>query len=259
MQSGDLGDAEGNFHLHSLWQENGYQLIATDDGSPTLRWTQSETQESMHHMGGAYTETQLIYGEPLRDSLKKGGRHFLSVGLGLGYNEILLAIEALKHQLSPDQILLKSFESEKFLNSQFLAWCHHHAKPEQTFIYDQILSFFNSPFQALEIRYWLAQAHQMGHWILEGALSENTSLAAEYECIMYDAFSSKTSPLLWQESFLTQFLQAVASPNCQFSTFACTGNLKRALKATGFEVVLRPGFQSKRNSTLGLRAFSSHR
>jgi tRNA U34 5-methylaminomethyl-2-thiouridine-forming methyltransferase MnmC len=96
-------------------------------------------------------------------------------------------------------------------------------------------------------------AQKSGTWKLEGALMPGFEIAQKYECIFYDAFSSKTSPHLWQESFLLDFFAKACAANCIVSTYACTGALKRALKASGFEVILLEGFLGKRNRTMGVR------
>lgn len=235
-----------------FWKNHNYELVLTEDQSPTLRWLGAETQETMHHRGGAYSETQLIYGEPLRECLEGGGRRVLSVGLGLGYNEILTALEALKRQIPAKSFHLLSFESEDFLKNHFLSW----VRSSQTdMVYDEILHYFTDSSDS--VKDWLHEAYQLGAWRIEGALTPDFQMKDRWECLFYDAFSSKTSPYLWQEDFLTEFFARACAAKCWVSTYACTGALKRALKKNDFEVRIRDGFQSKRNSTLGFRFLSS--
>jgi tRNA U34 5-methylaminomethyl-2-thiouridine-forming methyltransferase MnmC len=236
-----------------FWKKHNYELVLTEDQSPTLRWLGSENLETMHHRGGAYSETQLIYGEPLRESLKAGGRSALSVGLGLGYNEVLVATEALKFQIPPQDFKLLSFESDPFLSAHFLLWVN---STDTNLIYDQIFQFFKDA-NLKEVKHWLQAARDQGSWILEGALTPETEFSNTYECIFYDAFSSKTSPYLWQEDFLKEFLRRVSAPETRVSTYACTGAFKRALKANQFQVLLKEGFHSKRDRTMGLKTTAS--
>lgn len=235
-----------------FWKKHNYEVVLTEDQSPTLRWLGAETQETMHHRGGAYSETQLIYGNPLRETLSRGGRSAISVGLGLGYNEILVADEAVRQGFGPSDISLLSFESESILVEQFLAWTESESGDQ---IYDQVAGFFPE-IQIQNVKKWLRDARAAEAWRIPGALQPGFEVMGRYECIFYDAFSSKTSPHLWAEEFLNEFFRKVCAPNCQISTYACTGALKRALKSSGFEVIVREGFQSKRNSTLGIRSFS---
>lgn len=237
--------------MSSQWHEHGYEIRITEDQSPTLHWIGSDTQEFMHHCGGAFSETQLIYGNPLRESLKNGGRSAISVGLGLGYNEILTAVECLRHQISPKDFRLLSFESEDILRDRFHQWVQG-----QSFeIYDLVLSFFlkEQILTAASVKSWLSEALQLGTWKSEKALGQDVQISQKYDLIFYDAFSSKTSPHLWDEQFLVKFFTEAVSEKGMVSTYACLGNLKRALKGTGFQIIVREGFKSKRNSTLGIR------
>jgi protein-L-isoaspartate O-methyltransferase len=90
----------------------------TADNSPTLRLISSATSkpESMHHSGGAATETKYIYGEAILKALTfQKDLNFLVVGLGLGYIEILISslIENAK---------IESYEIDEELRTHFLDW-----------------------------------------------------------------------------------------------------------------------------------------
>lgn len=234
-----------------------YELVLTDDGSPTFRDLgdrdgEGPKPETMHHRGGAYSETQLIYGNPLRLCLKAGGRRILSVGLGLGYNEILTTVECLKLGISPAEIQLLSFESEEPLRSAFLKWI----SGEPIEVYDMISQFF--AFDSLKIRQWLQEAYQNKHWQLRHSLDESAFFQSPdgHQCIFYDAFSSKTSPQLWEEKFLNDFFKHFCAERSVVTTYACTGALKRSLKNQGFELLLKPGFGGKRLRTMGIRGWN---
>lgn len=226
------------------WKNHNYELVITEDGSPSLKWADKEI---MHHKGGAYSETFEIYGGPIRETLKQGFNSFVSVGLGLGYNELMVASEAIKFGIPNVRIL--SYESDDFLKNQFLNFL---AARNNDQIFKTISEFFEVPFKL--IADFLLDHKQRNLWELQGALNSDSICADSYHCILYDAFSSKTSPELWSEEFLNSFLKKSADSSfCLFSTYACTGALKRALKSQGFDVQLREGFHGKRNSTLGVR------
>lgn len=228
----------------SSWREKNYEVVWTEDQSPSL----SDAKELMHHRGGAYAETQLIYGNVLREALAQGARHALSVGLGLGYNEFVVAEELLK--AGCQGFYLDSLESEEILRESFLNFVQGQVEPRGE-IYREILKKFSH--SGLPEK--LQQLRQSGEWQLLGRLEPQQKLPRRYEVIFFDAFSSKSSPDLWQEDFLDQFLQENAAENCYFSTYACTGALKRVLRKNTFEVIVREGFAGKRNSTLGVRGF----
>lgn len=71
--------------------------------------------------------------------------------------------------------------------------------------------------------------------------------------ICYDAFSQKTNNPLWQKEFLEKFIHDHAEEDCVFTTYACTSVLKKVLTEKKFQLIKRPGFFGKRDSTLALR------
>ncbi len=239
-----------------------YELVQTEDGSPTFRDLQGANLESMHHRAGAYSETLEIYGRLVQFCLKEGKTRFVSVGLGLGYNEILIAAEVLRIDRRAANIQLRSFEADPFLRESFLRYIASESQAgpgDDIFsVYDGILSFFvNDPyFQGLQkkqiiqsLRLWL----ESGQWTVEGHLHEKTDWKSPYDGILFDAFSAKTNPELWSESFLCDFFSRACSENAAVTTYACTGALKRSLKKTGFHVEKISGFSNKRNSTFARR------
>lgn len=246
------------------FQEMGFHIEITQDGSPSLRLMDPLLRdedgalipgESMHHSGGAYSETDLIYGQPLRQILDRFQRgNFLIVGLGLGYIEMMVAKEALLRQISPSKISLLSFESVPELRDAFLQWVYGEFS-STNYIYDQIANFCRKE-TALGVRdipNYLKEIYESGS-VVAGALNETMNFTDRYEGLFYDAFSAKTTPLLWDEDFLVQFLERASSQEyALLSTYACRGSLKRALHRSGFTVNVREGFKGKRNSTWGLR------
>lgn len=212
----------------------------------------------MHHRGGAYSETQLIYGDPLRSLYQQDllSPSILSIGLGLGYNEVLVGFESMKSKKNPR---LVSYEAAPVLKEAFLRWVRGQ-EGEGLEIYNHAAQFFKKDYPEISIdsvRMLLLQAFNKGDFEIRGALEAEMNLTGKYHLFLYDAFSSKTSPHLWDEAFLTKMFMDHAEVNAQVTTYACTGSLKRSLKASGFEVILREGFQSKRNSTLGIRSVTS--
>lgn len=207
----------------------------------------------MHHRGGAYSETQYIYGDAVRLALQNGLHRFVSVGLGLGYNELLIACESLRHGLQPTDVWLMSYETEDQLKTDFLNFVLQ--RPEVPKVYHQLLQFFlkDYTFDAREILQWLRSAYECGGWILGAGLQLQSPVLQKANCCLFDAFSSKTTPDLWTEEFLCVFMQDHLDEKAIFSTYARTGNLKRALLARGFQMTKRPGFAGRRESTLALR------
>lgn len=252
------------------WKDFGFCEETTGDGSPTLRLLQTSVgdkpPESMHHSGGAAAETEQIYG-PIgklifrQDFCRQGfSCRFLSVGLGLGYVEMMLARESLSAPNSTLELLL-SFESQPDLRRLFLDWVFDRRIPQPCqMTYDRVSHYVlkETPLTVAQIKKQLQSWFSLKQWHLDGKLEAKLEEAREhsqarFSGIFYDAFSAKTNEGLWSEVFLVEFLETFADEFCLLSTYACLGNLKRALNKQNFKMIRRKGFCGKRNSTFAYR------
>lgn len=241
---------------NSLLLNHGYEVVETQDGSLSLKSLQSLNQEIMHHSGGAWAETKYIYGRPLQKALEG---HFVnsiaSVGLGLGYNELLSAKSSI---VTNCKFQLYSFEKDLFLAESFRKFILNESlDSELREIYDSVLKFVTEDIDTGLIKEKLKSMYHNSSWQIFGPL-ESSDLNSDqnfkkFNVVLYDAFSSKTSPELWSEEFLSAFLKDFTADDCILSTYACKGSLKKALKQNEFQFLERPGFMGKRNSTLGVR------
>ena len=236
--------------------QKGYSLEVTEDGSLSLRTRRHPQTELMHSKRGAWSETLEIYGRALSISIS-GSRPspgkvninkttlVHSVGLGLGYNEIMLSGMAQDQDFQTWKIF--SFETDPFLIFEFTQWLEGR-QGLLTPVFEHIVRL------ARGNRKLLFDLFQSGQFtICEGDFSETWKLAPEASVVFYDAFSSKTSPQLWSEEFLTLYLKEKTLPECLFATYAMTGNLRRALKETNFELLSTQGWGGKKESTLAIR------
>jgi hypothetical protein len=244
--------------MNSRWNHKDYEFILTNDGSPTVKWLKGEKgfngePETMHHMGGAYSETQFLYGNIVRSCMDQEMMSFVSVGLGLGYIEILVGIEACVRGIRPENVKTLSFESDKFLRSEFLKWVK--GEEDSDPVYRLIHSLFqkDSLVSMDQVRSWLLRQWELGQLSLSGALDSDWHWTQKFHCVLYDAFSAKTSPLLWEEEFLHNLIQSACEAKAVVSTYSSKGAMKRAMKNNGFKVTIRDGFHGRRNSTLGER------
>lgn len=233
------------------WERWGWVPVLTGDGSFSLQLQDGENQELMHHRQGALSETRYIYGR-LIDKLfnvNLSTVNFVSVGLGLGYNELLVAESS---QGQP--FYLFSYEKDQNLATFFLqALGVLPASAEfqkVAGLYHHLFSHFKD-----QTKEYLVRAFQEGRWVVAGALQAGQeSPAVSIHGFLWDAFSRKTSPDLWEESFLTNWIGASANQEVSgLTTYACNGPLKRALKSLNFEIEELPGFQGKRLSTMAWR------
>lgn len=231
-----------------------YKHETTEDGSPTLRL--APTWEPMHALDGAYTETLYIYAPTIADALKtKETPRILSVGLGLGYNEILTACEALKKSKNT-QVFVDSYESIPELRQNFQNWIKN-KEAELAPTYEKILALFAKTYSQAEesIKAYLKAQITSGKLTLHDAITPTTKFEKS-QGILFDAFSSKSSPELWTEEFLNYFVETATDKTCYLSTYASKGTLHRTLRQYNFESEKRKGFGKKRESTFARREIS---
>jgi hypothetical protein len=238
------------------WKELGFEIETTGDRSPSLRLLQSsnplhEKGESMHHSGGAMTETELIYGNVIKECFDHiEVPHFCVVGLGIGYIEMIIAREAL---LRKKDFRLTSYEVRSELREAFVRFLSgNDLSPEFLEVYQAVLNSVSLS-QHEEIKNILKEHIQLGKVKLLEGLALNNLPDSKVHCISFDAYSAKTDPELWDEQFLVDFLKSVSAEQCWFSTYASRVSLKKALETANFKFETLPGFKGKRNSTRAIR------
>lgn len=274
---------------------NLFDIEYTADGSPTLRLkkplnekiTQSDKTldrapefvkktESMHHSGGAATETFYIYTSPFKrmhelilDKKVSFNEHVNIgvVGLGLAYIELSLLPCLISQQHLPEALNYKvlSFEKEDELILNFKKWI---ASEKNTPLYDEVYAALKKiggfDIAKIEIFKTLMGKSSAIEWDIKGELSLETlhrliSLENRFNFVAFDAFSQSTDIPLWKEEFLEGFFKMACAEDCVFTTYACTGLLKRKLTENNFVVIKRKGFSGKRDATLALRGqFKAH-
>jgi S-adenosyl-L-methionine-dependent methyltransferase len=223
-----------------------FKNIITGDQSPSL--SLPPTWEAMHSLEGAFSETQYIYQPPIQLAFENVLQpSFLSLGLGLGYNEILIICESLVHNKTPS--LIRSFELIPELRECFISWINGNASVLNS-VYDQILQLYAQKYSlpTANIHEQLFKLLEKDILRIEGPVELLTELSP-MNCLLFDAFCAKTSPDLWTPEFLHSFFKKTAGEPCFMSTYACTGELRRALAGAGFDVEKRKGFAFKREST----------
>jgi len=236
-------------------QQNS-EFITTQDGSPTATGLEGEP---MHSLAGALSESLYIYGSVLEQGFQSiEAPNILSVGLGLGYNEILSVAIAIKFQIKDFKI--QSQESRLDLIEDFTNEIHRVPQEDKSsspyrLILTSVANHFNMDTEFLRLK--ITSAIKNNKLQLLGPLSETSPLPLKkFEVILFDAYSSKTSPNLWTSDFFDTFLQNWCADQCLFTTYAKTGLLKRSLLKHGFLLQKRKGFAGKRDCTLAKKGFS---
>jgi tRNA U34 5-methylaminomethyl-2-thiouridine-forming methyltransferase MnmC len=228
------------------------EIYRTADSSPTISYKRADGHiEKMHHSGGALTESLYIYHYGLNMALNEGcPPHVVSLGLGLGYNELITLAEFQRR----NQVAFKiwSFEADEYLRLQFTQWLQGQSGALGA-IYDEITTSIETHFKISGLKATAAKHFQNESLQLRGSYPVDTNDVKDVGVFFFDAFSNKMSPELWQELDMRATLSQLLSPHALLCTYAATGALNRVLKQLEFHLLDRPGFQGKRESTLAIR------
>ena len=233
-----------------------FTLEWTDDGSPTLR-SQGAWDESMHSRAGALSESDYIYAEALREVLKfKSIPQILSVGIGAGYNENIVAAILAGQCSFRHTFRMMSFEIVPELRDNYLNILREEQGSSDIYkVQTQALKMVAEKYNVSvnEIKSVLLGAMAENRWTIADTFALNTQFDETFNCVFFDPFSKNTQPELWAEDQIDRFFESALSPECVFATYAATGDLKRALQRHGFDIIRSKGFAHKKQSTLAVR------
>lgn len=234
--------------MNKAFTQTGFDFELTEDGSPTLH-KHGENGEKMHHSGGAAAETRYIYKTVIEKALTVQSQLRVSVvGLGLGYIEISWAQVLLKLGQKPGGLV--SYEIDGGLVKSFQEWLSAEGAVDAS-VYTSISKHLEPEAPVAGIRELLKENFTL--FPVRGDIRKDLHTDNSFQIVCFDAFSRKASEELWTEEFLNQFLKVSCHQDCVFTTYACTGALKKALRENDFTVMRRPGFGGKRDSTVALR------
>ncbi|MCY3594326.1 MAG: tRNA (5-methylaminomethyl-2-thiouridine)(34)-methyltransferase MnmD [Bacteroidetes bacterium] len=219
------------------------EIRATQDSSRTLY--SNQYQQSFHSMHGALAEAKHVFLEGARlTELFKSRKELaiLEVGFGAGLNWLLTASLALRHHVSvtytgldlqiPGADLLSQLSYADLIRDPSLA--EHLIQWRRTFDGEIPCGTYQLPYESDSV----LQLH-IGE-ATAANFSPNT-----YDCIYLDAFDPRVNPELWTLDFIQKLYDALRDGSC-LVTYSAAGHVRRALVASGFSVIRRPGPPGKR-------------
>ena len=209
---------------------------ATTDGSYSLQLIKNDCElELMHSKSGAFSETIYVYLPVVEFVLNYNLKPvFLSIGLGLGYIEIMTVafiISKYPECLKNCSLTIFSFESEKILISLFKSYFLNNEIPEIfKQCYDNIIKL-NCEFFSVQSEFLKSEVKNL---ILNHKIIFNIKYQADSTInfpaagIFFDAFSVNTSPDLWSLEVLNSILsEKNCSKQAVFATYASKAVLKK--------------------------------
>ncbi len=218
------------------------EIIITADGSKTIHMP--DWNENYHSSHGALQEAKhvfLKYGlECFKDQKEIS---IFEVGFGTGLNAILTCEAA---QINTQQIHYDGLEAFPVSAVEIEAL-------------DYISLFENTEIKANYLKMHVV------NWDSDEVISPNFTLckilqkleeftfeAEQYDLIYFDAFGPRTQEDMWQLAHFEKLFRAL-KPGGILVTYCAKGQVKRDLKAAGFEIEALPGPPGKREMTRALK------
>lgn len=209
-----------------------FHLFNTADGSHTIYVP--ELDEHYHSIHGAVQESMFIFIENGLRYCKTDPVSVLEIGFGTGLNALLTAINA---------------------NSGFREV--NYTSIEKNQLSNEIIESLNYPeyagengvetFRLIHSALWNTRVNVCHNFNLKKISADFTkySLTGTYDLIYFDAFGPDKQPEMWSRELFAG-IAAVTNRNGIFVTYSAKGEVKRSLRACGFEVTLLPGPPGKR-------------
>ncbi len=210
-------------------------LFTTNDQSHTLY--NSELNETYHSRNGAIEEAEYVYlkqgFEPAAN--KKNSLNLLEIGFGTGLNAILTLQKSNQLSVNCHYVSLETnplpVELIQQLNyPQFL-------QPNSINTFNQIHQCAWNLDHALTPNFTLHKAEQSIHTFSTNQL---------FDVIYFDAFGPEKQPDMWTNEVFEKMHQ-LTSTQGTLVTYSAKGEVKRTLKAVGYEVERLPGPPRKRH------------
>lgn len=209
------------------------EVARTKDGSTTL--FVPELDEYYHSIHGALQESLHVFIEAglKHQAAENKELSILEVGFGTGLNSLLTALEAEKQKLKIRYTSLEKYPVTSEEAGQLK--------------YEDLISGSEHLFRKLHEANW-------GEWTkvtprfellkLQTDLKE-FSAEAEFDLIYFDAFAPSAQADLWTKEIFASMYQSL-KPGGILVTYCVKGEVRRNMKAAGFEVEKIPGPPGKR-------------
>jgi tRNA U34 5-methylaminomethyl-2-thiouridine-forming methyltransferase MnmC len=207
-------------------------LIITSDGSHTIYVP--ELNEHYHSVHGAVQESEFIFIKNGFEICDAAPLSILEIGFGTGLNALLTAVRSMEGTRKVSYTSLEKYPiDQKIINSL------NHYK----FAGENGRSLFN----LIHSSPWNTEINICRNFNLKKIEMDLTKvkLSGLFDLVYFDAFGPDKQPEMWTKEIF-EVISSVTNKNGLLVTYSAKGEVKRNLKACGFEVTLLPGPPGKR-------------
>lgn len=223
--------------------ESKKSIILTEDGSHSV--FVPALNEHYHSVHGAMTESMHVfidagfhYVVPGRTTL-----NILEVGFGTGLNALLTFIYAAQADVSINYFAVEPYP----LNNEMLGQLNYPVLQDVANAGAVFMSMHNAPFDV---------ASAISEKFVMQKVSERFEVSvlpvSFFDLVYFDAFSPAVQPELWTREVFDIAAKAM-KPGAVLVTYCCKGEVKRQLRAAGFDVKKIPGPPGKREMIRAIR------
>ena len=208
------------------------QIIKTSDGSDTI--FVPELNEHYHSIHGAVQESTFIFIKNGFDFCTADPLKIFEIGFGTGLNALLTAI---KSSIGNREVNYTSIEKYP-VDKTFVSSLNH-----SDFAGDSGKEMFN----LIHSSPWNRKVNICRNFNLMKIKADliTEPLSGIYDLIYFDAFGPDKQPEMWTKEIFEKIARVTLKKGV-FVTYSAKGEVKRNLKACGFEVSLLPGPPGKR-------------
>ena len=208
------------------------EILITEDGSSSLR--RKDLQEGYHSTHGAIAESQHIFiNAGLKNIERKPLINILEIGFGTGLNALLTCEFAIKEKQNIFYQTIEKYPLPKEITSKLN--------------YGKILNM-EDEFEMLHSINWEENNNLNTYFEIRktAQAAEETSYKENFfDLIYFDAFAPQFEEKLWQKEVFDKLFLSMKVNAC-LVTYCCKGEVKRTLKASGFQIEKLPGPKGKR-------------
>ncbi|MFC2096974.1 tRNA (5-methylaminomethyl-2-thiouridine)(34)-methyltransferase MnmD [Bacteroidota bacterium] len=206
--------------------------LITGDGSDTLY--NPEIGDHYHSVFGAVEESSHIYINSAYNYFNKKSLNVLEIGFGTGLNAILTCIESKKKRIHTIYHSLELYPLGSVITDNL--------NYSDIFINDKnIIKHIHSC-------RWEEECRIDDYFVLKKIKADilSYSINEKYDLVYYDAFGPDKQALLWTKEIFSKIFNSLNNGGI-LTTFSVKGIVKRALKASGFNIHRLPGPSGKRH------------
>jgi tRNA U34 5-methylaminomethyl-2-thiouridine-forming methyltransferase MnmC len=218
-------------------------LTKTADGSHTL--FVPGLNEHYHSINGAIAESRHIFIEAGFKAVPGKTRtvNLLEVGLGTGLNVLLTFLESERSGRKVNYVALEPFPPAMDLIGQ-LNYPGLIGSCEERLIFSKIHLI------PWEVPHYISENFVL-YKIRQGI--EQVSLSPDkFNLVYFDAFSPEVQAEMWSAEIFQKIFQSM-EPGGILVTYSAKGEIRRTMKAAGFEVEKLPGPAGKREITRAMK------